>query len=349
MSDPRDLVIRSEGRAGRITLNRPRLLNALSWPMCLDIEKAFQQWVLDDGIKVVLIDGAGDKAFCAGGDLREMYASGMQGDHGYGRRFLRDEYRLNAMLAAYPKPIVSFLHGFTMGGGVGIGCHVSHRIVCENSMIAMPEVSIGLVPDVGGSLLLANAPGRLGLYLGLTGARMGPADAILAGFADHFIPQDQWEAAVSALCATGDPRTVASRATDPSGGDLAPRRGEIDRLFASGELSEILSALRADEGEFAQTSLACIEKNAPLSMACAARMIAGLAGETDLKVALEREYRFTSRSMEHGDFLEGIRAAVIDRDKAPAWRYGLDDIPAGAVDRMLMPVGEEQSDQELAE
>src|SRR6056297_1292977 len=206
MSD--DILIRVEGRAGRITLNRPKALNALTWEMCTRIEAALDDWAEDDGVAMLVIDGAGDKAFCAGGDIAEMYATGTKGDFDYGRKFWADEYRMNAKLFNFPKPVVSFLHGFTMGGGVGVGCHASHRIVGDSSRIAMPEVGIGLIPDVGGSLLLARAPGRLGDFLGTTGHRMGPGDAILAGFADYYIPESDWTALKTALINHGDWQAV---------------------------------------------------------------------------------------------------------------------------------------------
>src|SRR6056297_3944243 len=153
-----DIHIRTEGRAGRITFTRAKALNAMSWDMCLAIEAAIDDWRADDAVTVVLIDAEGEKAFCAGGDIQQLYETGRAGDYAYGRRFWRDEYRLNAKLSEYPKPVVSLMQGFTMGGGVGIGCHGSHRIVCDSSRIAMPECGIGLVPDVGGSLILAGAP-----------------------------------------------------------------------------------------------------------------------------------------------------------------------------------------------
>ncbi|RMD91318.1 MAG: enoyl-CoA hydratase/isomerase family protein, partial [Alphaproteobacteria bacterium] len=164
-----EILIRKEGRAGRITLNRPEALNALTWPMVTAIEQALDAWADDDELALIVIDGAGERAFCAGGDIAELYRTGRAGDYDYGRRFWRDEYRMNAKLFHFPKPVVTFLHGFVMGGGVGVGCHGSHRIVCEGSVVAMPECGIGLVPDVGGSLILARAPGRLGEYLGTTG------------------------------------------------------------------------------------------------------------------------------------------------------------------------------------
>ena len=188
-----DIHIRISGKAGHITLNRPSALNALTYEMVREIERALRLWTHDPDVALVIIDAQGSKAFCAGGDIAQLYETGCAGDFTYGQGFWRDEYRLNALMATYDKPIISFLQGFTMGGGVGVGCHASHRIVGESSRIAMPECGIGLVPDVGGSLLLAQAPGRLGEYYGLTAKRMEAGDALLTGFADYFIPEEAWE------------------------------------------------------------------------------------------------------------------------------------------------------------
>ncbi len=334
-----DIHIRKEGRAGRITLTRPKALNALSYAMCLEIEKALDTWALDDDVHVLLLDAEGDRAFCAGGDIVEMYETGTAGDYAYGRRFWRDEYRMNAKLFEFPKPVVSFLQGFTMGGGVGVGCHGSHRVVCENSQIAMPEVGIGLVPDVGGSLILARAPGRLGEYLGTTGRRMGPADAILAGFADYFIPYEGWEAVKEAIVARGDPGAVDAAATPPPHGTLEEERAEIDRHFAGETFGDILRSLEAEPSDFTLDALKRLSRNAPLSMACAVELIHRQRGPDNIRTALGMEYRFTHRAMEHGDFLEGIRAAVIDKDREPKWRHPLNGVPGPDVAAMLMPLG----------
>ncbi len=342
MSD--DINIRIEGRAGRITLTRPKALNALGHDMCLAIEEALDAWADDGAVALVIIDGAGDKAFCAGGDIQKLYDTGRDGDFEYGRRFWRDEYRLNAKIAEYTKPYIAFLHGFTMGGGVGIGCHGSHRITCETSQIAMPECSIGLVPDVGGSLLLARAPGHLGEYLGLTGARMGPGDAIHAGFADHYIPSAHWPGLVEALCSTGDvDAALTPLGETPPEGALRSAQADIDTLFDAGTLPGILDALRSHSGELAQQSLGKIERNAPLSMACTVEMLRRLRAESaDIRTALAQEYRFTARAMESGDFLEGIRAQIIDRDRQPRWRHALDTLPEDAADTMLAPLGDQE-------
>ncbi|WP_347313252.1 enoyl-CoA hydratase/isomerase family protein [Defluviimonas sp. SAOS-178_SWC] len=335
-----DIAIRKEGRAGRITLNRSKALNAITYEMCVAIDAALKVWREDDEVALILIDAAGDRAFSAGGDIAEMYATGTRGDYSYGRTFWFDEYRMNARIADYPKPVVSFLQGFTMGGGVGVGCHGSHRIVGESSQIAMPECGIGLVPDVGGSFLLALAPGRLGEYLGTTGARMGPADAILVGFADHFIAEAEWDALKVRLVETGDAAVVLAAATEPPDGRLATLRAEIDAHFAGETLGDIVRALKHAESPFATEALKALGRAAPLSAACTVEMLHRLRPAPTMRRALEMEYRFTYRAMEHADFIEGIRAAIIDKDRNPKWRHaGPEAVPAVDVSKMLMPLG----------
>ena len=336
-----DIHIRKDGHVGRITLNRPKALNALTYAMCLEIEKVLDIWSLDDDIHLLLLDAEGEKAFCAGGDIVEMYETGTAGDYEYGRRFWRDEYRMNAKMFEFPKPVVTFLQGFTMGGGVGVGCHGSHRIVCETSKIAMPEVGIGLVPDVGGSLILARAPGRIGEYLGTTAARMGPADAILAGFADYYIPFEHWERIKAALVNTGDLTLIDEAATVPEEGELSSQQTLVDRHFSGETLGDILRSLRSEPSDFATKAQKLLDKNSPLSMACAIELIHRQRVSDDIRSALEMEYRFTFRAMEHGDFLEGIRAAVIDKDRQPNWRHSLDSVPGPEITKMLMPLGED--------
>ncbi|QYX56338.1 enoyl-CoA hydratase/isomerase family protein [Roseovarius sp. SCSIO 43702] len=337
-----DIHIRTEGRAGRITLTRPKALNALTYDMALAIEDALDSWAGDDGVALVIIDAEGDKAFCAGGDVQKLYHTGRAGDFDYGRRFWRDEYRLNAKIAEYPKPYVAFMQGFTMGGGVGISCHGTHRVVCDSSRIAMPECGIGLVPDVGGSLLLARAPGRLGEYLALTTARMGPGDAIYAGFADIFIPQDDWPGLIARLCESGDTADIAEAGRTPPHSALSDLLHDIDAHFSGDTLADILEALRGSDTEFAAQALEALSRNSPLSMACAVEMLHRLRGPAaNIRRALELEYRYTFRAMEHGDFLEGVRAAVIDKDRAPDWQHDLDTLPPHAATDMLMPLGED--------
>lgn len=337
-----DILIRVEGRAGRVTLNRPQALNALTYEMCLALDRALIDWASNDRVALVIIDAVGDRAFCSGGDISDMYATGRNGDYAYGRRFWADEYRMNARLAGYAKPVVSFLQGFTMGGGVGVGCHASHRIVGESSQIAMPECGIGLVPDVGGSLYLARA-GALGAYLGMTGARMGAGDAIAAGFADMFIPQAEWDGVKAALMATGDTSALPHYpAPHPA---LAPHLDTISQVFALPDAAAIAQALIDLGTEFGTATHKAMARNAPLSVACTRTMLANLGRDATLHDALRQEYRFTYRAMEHADFIEGIRAAIIDKDRNPRWRHdSVAQVTQADVAAMLAPLGSDELD-----
>ncbi|MFD0978716.1 enoyl-CoA hydratase/isomerase family protein [Tropicimonas aquimaris] len=335
-----DIHIRKAGRTGRITLTRPQALNAMSYEMCLAIDAALKDWADDPGVAMIVFDAEGEKAFCAGGDIAEIYATGTAGDYAYGRKFWHDEYNMNARLFEFPKPVASFLQGFTMGGGVGIGCHGSHRVVGESSQIAMPECGIGLLPDVGGTLLLARAPGRLGEYLGTTGTRMGPADALLAGFADYFVPQAQWPDLIARLEDTGDWTLIDAAAAPAPEGRLATLQPQIDRHFGGERLGDVLRSLNAEPSDFTASTLKAMTRNAPLAMACAIEAVHRLRGPTaDIRRALDLEYRFTFRAMEQGDFLEGICAAIIDKDRSPKWRHGLEEVTPAMVSAMLRPLG----------
>lgn len=336
-----DISIRTTGVAGRITLTRPKALNAMTYDMCLAIEDALDRWRDDDAVQLVIIDAEGDRAFCSGGDIADLYASGRKGDFAYGQKFWADEYRLNAKIFTYPKPVVSFLQGFVMGGGVGIGCHGSHRIVSETSQIAMPEVGIGLIPDVGGTLMLALAPGRLGEYLGTTASRMGPSDAIFAAFADSYIPQIKWTDLIEKLESSADISLLEQSAETPETGPLQGQLDDINRHFGGEGLGDILRSLQAEDSDFARAAMKSLGRNSPLSMACTIEALHRLRGPSlTIEKALDLEYRFTSRAMEHGDFLEGIRAAIIDKDRSPNWQYADTDVPPSAVSKMLRPLGD---------
>lgn len=339
MSD--DILIRKEGRAGRITFNRPDALNALTYDMILRIDAILAVWRDEEDIDLVLIDAAGDRAFCSGGDIVDMYETGKAGDYSYGRRFWRDEYRMNAVIATYPKPVVSFLQGFTMGGGVGVGCHASHRVVCESSKIAMPEVSIGLIPDVGGTYLLGRAPGRLGEYLGLTATRMGPGDAIHVGFADHFVPAEDWPDLIEALTATGNMDHVSNAVRPPPESLLETQSETIRRYFQGETLGHIVSRLESETDEIAQNALKALNRNAPLATASALAMIRRARIEKDIQKALFQEFRYVWRAAEQGDFVEGIRAAIIDKDRSPKWAHdGPNAVQPADVSNMLKPLGD---------
>lgn len=333
-----DVHIRIDGGAGRITLTRPQALNALNYEMTLAIDAALIDWARDDRVALVIIDAEGPKSFCAGGDIAEIHARGTRGDYSYARDFWHDEYRMNARIADYPKPVISFMQGFVMGGGVGLGCHASHRIVGESSQIAMPECGIGLVPDVGGTYLLARAPGQLGVYLGLTGARMGAGDAIRAGFADIFVAESDWDAAKTALAATGD--VAALTGTTPPDAELTADAARIDHAFGQDSVAAIADSLASDDTPFAQKALATLRRNSPLAMVCTLELLRRQGRTGTIRQALVQEYRVTWRSLEVGDFLEGIRAAIIDRDKSPRWRHsGTQDVTPQELAAMLAPLG----------
>lgn len=335
-----DIRIRREGRAGRITLTRPDALNALTWDMCLAVERALDDWRDDPDVALLLIDAEGERAFCAGGDLVDIYEAGRRGDHEHARRFWRDEYRMNAKMFRFPKPVVSFLHGFVMGGGVGLGCHASHRIVRGDSRIAMPECGIGLVPDVGGTLLLARAPGRLGECLALTAHRMGPADAIHAGFADYHLPEG-WDALRAELAETGDPGAVDRAAAPAPDAPLAREAEFTDLHFGGATLGDVTRSLRSEEDPRAADALEAIDGVSPLSAACALQLVRRARAFDGIEPALGQEFRFTARATERGDFLEGIRAAIVDRDRTPRWRHPSPEaVTTMEVSDMLRPLPE---------
>ena len=347
-----EVIIRKEGAAGRITLNRPKALNALTHGICLETLKALDSWADDPDVALVLIDAAGERAFCAGGDIAQVYHAGREGNFALGRDFWRDEYVMNARLAEYGKPIVSLMHGFVMGGGVGFGCHVSHRVVGESTQMAMPECGIGLIPDVGGTHLLARAPGWLGMHLGLTGARFGAGDAIAAGFADHFIPEASWPALIDDLVRTGDAGLVPAAARPAPEAPMTALRPEIDTAYNdsgaardNGVAYVVLVArqLAALESDWAQAAARAIARNSPLSMASTAAMLRRLGPEGGLRAALMQEFRWTWRSMDKGDFLEGVRAQIIDKDRSPRWRHaGPEALTLIEVEAMLAPLGADE-------
>lgn len=342
-----DVRIAKDGRAGRITLSRPQALNSLTFEMAGEIESAIDSWKSDPDVRVIMIDAEGEKAFCAGGDIAKFHEMGGAGNYGYGKRFWRDEYRLNAKLFEYPKPRVSFLQGYTMGGGVGLGCHCSSRVVCESSRIAMPECAIGLVPDAGGSYLLARAPGWTGTYLGCSGARMKADDAIHAGFADLIIPEAEWPALKSGIAKSGDPAALGEAARKPQTGELERRRGIIDRLFDKPGITGIMESLEAEADPFARETLETMRKNSPLSMACAVEMLRRLGKAGTMREALALEFRYTWRAQESSDFLEGTRARVIDKDNNPKWRHGeVSPLVEAEAREMLAPLGENELQME---
>lgn len=336
-----DISLRKTGKTGRITLNRPDALNAVTHEMVKQIRGQLPEWANDPEITMIVIDAVGERAFSAGGDLMGIYESLLAGDLGEARQFWSDEYQMNAALFHFPKPVAAFLQGFTMGGGVGVGCHGSHRIVGDTSRIAMPECGIGLAPDVGGTLLLARAPGRLGEYLGVTSQRMGPGEAIRAGFADYYLPESNWPDLIAKLEATGDWELIDQAAhTAP---DSQFDEAEINAAFGGETLRDILNTLQSQSSEWAAQTLKAMARNAPLAMAAAIELVHRARTRDRIEDALRNEYRFSHRVTEQGDFQEGIRALIVDKDKSPKWAHdAMGGASAAEVAAMLMPLGPEE-------
>jgi enoyl-CoA hydratase len=332
--------IRTEGRAGRITLTRPKALNALTLEMIREIDAALRAWADDPAIHILVIDAEGERAFCAGGDIAFVYHAAREGDLETGRTFWAEEYAMDARVARFPKPVVSLMHGYALGGGVGLGGHASHRVVGATSRIAMPECMIGLVPDIGGTHLLAQAPGRLGEYLGLTGHRMSPGEAIVAGFADHYIAEHRWPELVAAAIETGDPGVFAAAAEPPPPAGIAEHRDAIDTAFAAEDLPAIRAAL--PDTAWGRETAETLDRQCALSMAATLRLVRAARAEPGVEKALAREYRFSWRSCSEGEHLEGVRAAVIDKDRRPRWKDDILSLEPARVDAMLAPLGADE-------
>ncbi|MEM9426650.1 MAG: enoyl-CoA hydratase/isomerase family protein [Pseudomonadota bacterium] len=335
-----EIAIRKIGKTGRITLNRPEALNAVTHDMIRQIAAVLPVWATDPDIAMLVIDAKGDRAFSAGGDLMGIYNAMVAGDYDGPRQFWRDEYAMNAALFHFPKPVATFLQGFTMGGGVGVGCHGSHRVVGDTSRIAMPECGIGLAPDVGGSLILARAPGRLGEYLGTTAHRMGPGDAIFAGFADYYLPEAEWPDLIARLENTGDWSEIDRAAKPAPDAPLAADQSQIDANFGGETLRDIVNALRHDGGSWTTEALAKLDRNAPRAMAAAIELIHRARMRDTIEAALTNEYRFNHRIAEQGDFQEGIRALIVDKDNSPSWGGdAVDSATPAEVSALLRPLG----------
>ena len=337
-----EVIIRREGRAGRITLNRPKALNALTYPMVLAIHDALKRWEQDPDIAVVILDGTGDRALCAGGDVRAIYDSASEGS-GFARKFWADEYRLNAYIGRYPKPYVAFMDGIVMGGGIGLSGHGSHRIVTERSQLAMPETGIGLIPDVGGTWLLAHAPGETGIYLGLTGERMRGAGTMYARFADSFVPSSRLADLAKALSEienSSDVDSVIARFSEaPPPSDLASHAREIDATFCFDSVEKIRDALASMNTDWSRKTLEELDRRSPLALKLTLAAIRNARTLPSLEAALNVEYRLTVRLLEHGEFLEGVRALLVDKDKTPKWNPPrLADVTDEMVAQFLSPL-----------
>ena len=338
MSESPEIILANRDRIGTLTLNRPRALNALTLGMIEEITRALVTWRSDPSVEKVVFLACDGRAFCAGGDIADLYREGRAGNHDFGRTFWQTEYRLNALIAEYAKPTVCIVDGIVMGGGVGLAAHCSHRIMTENAVFAMPECSIGLIPDVGASLLLAQTPGRCGEYLALSGTRLTAPDCLYAGLCDqHITAMDVGQFLQDGIL---PPKEAQQGDTDTMTNSLlAKRQDEIDEAFSADTVEQILSRLETLGSDWALETADLLQSNAPLSMATTLSLVRAARQHQSLRCALQDEYRFVSRATQIGsEFLEGTRAAIIDKDRHPNWRYPtMSSLPTDVVQEMRRP------------
>lgn len=311
------VLLRQEGAAGTLLLNRPRALNALDLPMIAHLDAAIGRLRDDPAVRLVLLEGAGGKAFSAGGDVRRVRELALAGDAAGVRAFFAGEYAINAAIAAFEKPWISLIDGVCMGGGIGLSVHGSHRVVTEHALIAMPETAIALFPDVGTSYVLPRLPGALGRWLALTGARLRGAEAVEAGLATHFVPRDRLPALRAALL-EGDAAAVDRFAEAVPPGAIAAQRPAIDRCFGPATLPAIQAALAAEGTEWARDQAAILGRMSPTSLAVTLELLRRGTG-LDLAGCLAMELALTAPVTSHPDFAEGVRAVLVDKDNAPRW------------------------------
>ena len=325
-----------EGGVGRIRLNRPRAIHALTTAMCAGILDALAAWKNDDAVAVVMIDHAEGRGFCAGGDIRMLAESGAK-DGVEARAFFHTEYRMNHRLFTYPKPIVAFMDGITMGGGVGISLPCRYRVATENTRFAMPETGIGLFPDVGGGWYLSRLPGRIGQYLALTGYRCDGAECDMLGLATQYVRSENIDLVKTLI--TKYPHDIDNIFAGYSSAGNRPALidylDDIDRLFASDRLADILAALDADGGEWARQQAAILAAKSPQTMMVALRQLREGAAMPDFAAEMAQEYAIGARIVMSADFQEGVRAVIIDKDNAPRWQAAPDD---AAIDAIFAPL-----------
>ncbi len=321
-ADQPTVVAAREGAAGTILMNRPRALNALDLPMIEAIGAALRDFRDDGAVKLVVLEGAGGRAFCAGGDVRRMRDLALAGDAAGIEAFFAGEYAVNRAIAELAKPWVSLIDGVCMGGGIGVSVHGSHRVVTEHALLAMPETAIALFPDVGTSFVLPRLPGAVGMWLALTGARLRGAEAVEAGLATHLVPRESLPALRAAL-PEGDAGAVARFAQPVPPGAVAAQRPAIDRCFGAGSLPAIRAALAAEGTEWAAAQLATLDRMSPTSLLVTHELLRRGAG-MDLAGCLAMELALTRSVTRHPDFAEGVRAVVVDKDNAPRWAPAAD-------------------------
>jgi len=344
-----DLIARREGSAGVIRLNRPKAINAVTLEMFRDVEKALDAFEVDPAVAVILLEGAGERGLCAGGDIRALWEnSKVNGD--LGKILWREEYILNARIKKFPKPYVAFMDGIVMGGGVGLSAHSSHRVVTEKTKLAMPEVGLGFFPDVGGTWLLSHSPGEVGTYFGLTGQTMNGPDAIYSGFADAVVPSAMLPALREALTKVPARATaaeikalIADFATGETSGPVAAQRAQIDKWFTHDRMQDIVGALQQDGSELAQATLKVLGEKSPRGMVVTLKLLRLARKAASLEECLVREYRAALQVFASDDFREGVRAAVIDKDRSPKWSPPrIEDVTPEMVAPYFAEIGEDE-------
>jgi enoyl-CoA hydratase len=348
MSSNSDLLFERRDAAGLITLNRPKALNAITHAMVHALAERLTAWAGDDAVTRVILTAAGERAFCAGGDIRALYDLGRAGRQAEALTFWHDEYRLNTAIKTYPKPYVALIDGIVMGGGVGISVHGSQRVAGDNFLFAMPEVGIGFFPDVGATWFLPRMPGELGTYCALTGERLDAADGVAAGIATHRVASARLPELIDALCGNVSVDTVLAAFAEPADeGSVAAQRAAIDRLFAADDVLAILAGLDAvvasqgQDAEWADATAAIIRGKAPVSLKVALAQVRR-GGRWSFEECMRAEFRIVSRFVYGHDFYEGVRAVIVDKDNHPRWRPAeLADVGHAEVDRHFAPLDKE--------
>lgn len=328
-----DLIVRREGAVGFLSLNRPKAIHALTVEMDHAMTEALLGWCDDPEIKVVILDHAEGRGFCAGGDVTLVRNSALTDGGERGRRFFFEEYQLNHLMFTYPKPIVAFVDGITMGGGVGISQPARFRVATENTRFAMPETGIGLFPDVGGGWYLARLQGRLGQFLALTGARLDGSECLWTGIATHYLPAEQLAEAKMRIAGGHDvAQVLAALSVTPPEPRIARNAQAIARHFASDRLEDILASLEADDSEWAAKELATLRRKSPQACKVSLRQLAEAAKLESFAENMAMEYRIAARVLMLPDFAEGVRAVLVDKDQSPKWSP---ETPEGVTDELL--------------
>ncbi len=337
MTDHPEILTRTDNGIGRLTLNRPRAINSLNQSMVDRMTEVLADWAADDAIRAVVLDGAGERGLCAGGDVVAIYHSAKAGGCD-ARKFWFHEYRLNAFIGRFPKPYVALMDGIVMGGGVGVGAHGNVRIVTDTTKMAMPEVGIGFIPDVGGTYLLSRAPGALGLHAALTGAPFTGSDAIALGFADHFVPHDTIARFAHDFTEHGVEIALERHAVEPPPSGLAAQRHWIDECYGRDTVADIVAGLRGHDTGPANDAANVIASRSPIALAVTLRSVRRAAELDTLQDVLVQEYRVSCSSLRSHDLVEGIRAQLVDKDRNPKWSpASLAAITPGDVDAYFVP------------